>query len=106
MPLVWWVISRSSTAQTRVRQLVSPGKRPMTFVRRLNVSERPLEQVGAAPSPAMAEWVAQAHHERVEIVGLAMGGGGVSLAVELVDERLEGSQQPVHARRSAAGARA
>ncbi len=31
----WWVISRSSSAQTSVRQLVSPGKRPIPLVRRL-----------------------------------------------------------------------
>ena len=35
MPLVSWVIRRSSTAQTSDRQLSSPGKRPITLVRRL-----------------------------------------------------------------------
>jgi hypothetical protein len=29
------------------------------------------------------------HHERVEVVGQASGGGGVAALVELVDERLE-----------------
>src|SRR5829696_8073112 len=34
-PLVSWVMRRSRTAQTSVRQLSSPGKRPITLVRRL-----------------------------------------------------------------------
>ena len=43
MPLVSCVMRRSRTAQTRVRQLSSPGKRPITFVRRLtSPSERGL----------------------------------------------------------------
>jgi hypothetical protein len=33
-PLLAWLKNRSSTAQTSERQLVSPGKRPITLVRR------------------------------------------------------------------------
>ena len=37
----------------------------------------------------MADWVAQVHHQRVEIVGQASGGGGEPVLVEVVDQRLE-----------------
>ena len=50
MPLVWWVMSRSRTAQTRVRQLVSPGKRPITLLRRLtSPSERSSRLLWSSP---------------------------------------------------------
>ena len=37
----------------------------------------------------MSRGVAQVHDERVEVVGQTLGGGGVAVLVELVDERLE-----------------
>ena len=37
----------------------------------------------------MADWVAEVHDERVEIVGQAPGGRCEPALVELVDERLE-----------------
>ena len=89
MPLVWWVISRSRTAQTRVRQLVSPGKRPITLVRRLtSPSERSSRFVDRHRRRCRTR-VAQVHDQGVEIVGEAAGGGGEAALVELVDERLE-----------------
>src|SRR3954452_3312683 len=54
-----------------------------------DLAERSLEQVRAAPPPAVAGRVAQVDDERVEIVGQASGGGGVAGVVELVDEGLE-----------------
>jgi hypothetical protein len=73
-----------------VRQLVSPGKRPITLVRRLtSASERAFEQVGRTPPAAVSGRVAQVHDERVEVIGEAFGGGDVAGAVELVDERSE-----------------
>jgi hypothetical protein len=60
---------RSSTAQTRVRQLVSPGKRPITFGAAFDLGERALEQIRASPSAAVSGRVAQVDDERVEVVG-------------------------------------
>jgi hypothetical protein len=54
-----------------------------------DLPERAVEQVGRPPSSAVAQRVAQVHHQRVEIVGQAPGGGGEPLLVELVDERLQ-----------------
>ena len=54
-----------------------------------DLAERALEQVRSSPSAAVAEWVAQVHDQRVEVVGEAARGGGESALVELVDERLE-----------------
>jgi hypothetical protein len=37
----------------------------------------------------VADWIAQVHHERVQIVGEAAGGGGEPALVELVDQGLQ-----------------
>ena len=55
----------------------------------LDLAERSLEQVGAAPAPAVAWRVAQVHDERVEVVGEALRRGGEAALVELLDEGLE-----------------
>ena len=89
MPLVWWVISRSSTAQTRVRQLVSPGEAAHHVRAAFDLAERALEQIRAAPSAAVSDWVSQMHHQGVEVIGEAAGGGGEPAVVEVVDQRLE-----------------
>jgi hypothetical protein len=89
MPLVWWVISRSSTAQTNVRQLVSPGKRPITFVRRLtSPSERSSRFVDRHLRRCRTGY-SQVHDQGVEVVGEAAGGAGEPALVELVDQGLE-----------------
>jgi hypothetical protein len=54
-----------------------------------DLGERAFEQVGAAPAAAVSCRVAQVHDERVEVVGEALGGGGVARPIELVDEGLE-----------------
>jgi hypothetical protein len=59
------------------------------LVRRLTSASERFEQVGAAPSAAVSGRVAQVHHERVEVVGEAFGGGGVAGTFELFDQRLE-----------------
>ena len=66
-----------------------PGEPAHHLGAAFHLAERPFEQVGAAPSSAMAQRVAQVHHQRVEIVGQAPCRGGEPVAVELVDERLE-----------------
>jgi hypothetical protein len=53
-----------------------------------DLGERPLEQVRAPPPAPVSGRVAQVHDERVEIVGEALGRGGVAGTVELVDQRL------------------
>jgi hypothetical protein len=40
-----------------------------------DLAERPLEQIRAAPSPAVTDRVSQVHHEPVEVIGEAAGGG-------------------------------
>jgi hypothetical protein len=52
----------------------------------LNLAERLLEQVCAAPPAAVPGGVAQMHDERVGVVGEAFGGGGVAGTFELVDQ--------------------
>jgi hypothetical protein len=71
-----------------LRQLVSPGKRPITLVRRLT-SPSDLSSRFVDPPPPAVSGVAQVHDERVEVVGEASGCGGVAGLVELVDQRLE-----------------
>jgi hypothetical protein len=74
--------------QTGVRQLSSPGKRPITLVRRW--PRRATARAGWwPPPPAVAGRVAQVHDERVQIVGQALGRVGEAALVELVDKRLE-----------------
>jgi hypothetical protein len=55
----------------------------------LDLAQRPLEQVGAPPPPAVPGRIAQVDDERIEIVGQASGGGGVAGLLELVDQGLE-----------------
>ena len=54
-----------------------------------DLAEGSLEQVRAAPPPAVAGRVAQMDDERVQIVGQALRRGGEAALVELVDEGLE-----------------
>ena len=54
-----------------------------------DLAEGPLEQVRAAPPPAMPGGVAEVDDERVQIVGEALRRGGEAALVELVDEGLE-----------------
>jgi hypothetical protein len=57
-----------------------------------DLGERALEQVGASSSAAVPGRVAQVRDERderVEVVGEALGGGGVAGGLELVNERLQ-----------------
>ena len=54
-----------------------------------DLAERALEQVRRPPAAAVADRVSQVHHERVEVVGEAAGGGGESALVEVVDQRLQ-----------------
>src|SRR5919198_108642 len=88
MPLVSLVMTGSRTAHTRVRQLSSPGNRPITLVRRLtSPSDRSSRFVLRHLS--VPGGVAQVHDERVQVVGEALGRGDVAGVVELVDQRLE-----------------
>src|SRR5215218_11504797 len=89
MPLASLVMTRSRTAQTSVRQLSSPGNRPITFVRRLT---SPSDRSSWFVLRHRRRWlvgIAQVDDERVEVVGEALRRGGVPGLVELVDERLE-----------------
>ena len=52
----------------------------------LDLAEGSLEQVCAPPTPAVAYRVAKVHDERVEVIGQALGGGGVADLVELPDQ--------------------
>lgn len=81
------MISRSCTAPTRVRQLFSPGKRPITFVR-FDLAERALEQIRRPPSVAVSR-IAELNDERVEVVGEAASGGGEPFGVEPVDQGVQ-----------------
>ena len=60
---------------TLVRRLTSPTDRSRRFV--------------AAPAAAVSGRVAQVDDERIEAVGQAAGGGGVTGAVELAGQRLQ-----------------
>ena len=73
-----------------MRQLLSPGKRPITLVRRLTSPRDRSRRFVAPPSAAVPDWVAEVDHERVEVVGEASGGGRSEPAlVEVINERLE-----------------
>src|ERR1051325_12016645 len=55
----------------------------------LDFAKRSLEQVGAAPAPAVSGWVTQVHDERVQVVGETPRRTGVAGSVELGDQRPE-----------------
>jgi hypothetical protein len=93
-------MNRSSTAQHMVRQLVSPGNRPITFRPPLDLLQRPLQQVGRAEPPAEAQRVGEVHADqpsqrslrwaRLREFGETIAAGGdpariVEQARELVD---------------------
>src|SRR3954453_11198409 len=59
----------SSTAQIRLRALVSPGTRPITLVRRRTSTKGAFEQVRAADSFAVLGRPAQVRDQGVEVVG-------------------------------------
>ena len=70
-------MTRSMTAQAIVRQLVSPGKRPITLVRRrTSSSERSSRFVTAQPL-LEPERVGEVDGERGEVVGQTGRGRGV-----------------------------
>src|SRR4029079_9309061 len=54
-----------------------------------DLAERALEQVGAAPAPAVSGRVAQVCDERVEVVSETSGGRAEAAGLELVDEGLQ-----------------
>ena len=64
-------MNRSSTAQQRLRQLVSPGKVPITFIRRLTSSNDRPSRFHRAESPAEAQRVFEVHVERRQVLGQA-----------------------------------
>ena len=66
-------MNRLSTAQHKLRQLVSPGNRPITFVRRLTSSGERSSRVRRAQPPAEAERVLEVHAERRQVLGQAGG---------------------------------
>src|SRR6266702_7850017 len=81
--------ARSSTAQTRVRQLVSPGSRPMTLTRRRvspNVLSMKLEALASTFVTSMAGVVTftlLSLHQQGSIApdwptGIALGVGGLA----------------------------
>jgi hypothetical protein len=82
-PLLAWLKNRSRTAQTRERQLVSPGEAAHHLGPPADLTERSFEEIRASPPFAVSERVAQVHDERVEVLGEAAGGGLVATVLEL-----------------------
>lgn len=78
MPLVWWVIRRSRTAQTKVRQLASPGNRPITLVRLLASPRGRSRRLVDRHRRAVSVWAAEVHGDRVPIVGETLRRGDES----------------------------
>ena len=81
--------ARSRTAHTRVRQLVSPGRRPMTLTRRrVSPKVRPMKLVlGGAPQVGgQAFAVGEQDLDRRRVQCPILGGEGIDAGVDDLDQ--------------------